>query len=123
MVSVPFHEMDVLLRVVNDVARQGHAEGLDNGDVPVQERPFSRRYDGIPRTDPRMRNSRETALSVKMLLERVCNGNGAGKLLVDFYVEEMSWWTFSKNERWIIEKTARAFAKVLREAGFLPEKG
>ena len=59
-------------------------------------------------------------VSVKMLLEKVCNGNGAGKLLVDYFVEEMSWWTFSENERWIIEKTARAFARALRETGFLP---
>ena len=85
-----------------------------------QSRPFSPRYDHIPRTDPRLRNSREAALSVKMLLEKVCNGNGAGKLLVDYFVEEMSWWTFSENERWIIEKTARAFARALRETGFLP---
>src|SRR4030065_341007 len=38
MVSVPFHAMDVLLRGVNDVARRGHAEGLDTGDVPEDRR-------------------------------------------------------------------------------------
>jgi len=88
-----------------------------------QARPFSPRYDHIPRTVPRMRDSRETALSVKMILEKVCNGNGAGRLLVDFFVDEMSWWSFTESERWIIEETARRFAKALKEAGFIPGKG
>jgi len=88
-----------------------------------QSRPFSPRYDGIPRTDPRLRSSREMALSVKMLLEKVTDGNGAGKLLVDYYLGEMSFYSFTENERWIIEKTARKFAAALRREGFLPGKG
>jgi hypothetical protein len=88
-----------------------------------QSRPFSPRYDGIPRTDSRCRESRETALSVKMILEKVTNGNGAGKLLVDFYVNEISFYDFTPSEQWILEKTGQASAMALREAGFLPERG
>jgi hypothetical protein len=35
----------------------------------------------------------------------------------------MSWWSFKESERWIIEETARRFAKALKEAGFIPGKG
>jgi hypothetical protein len=38
---------------------------------------------------------------------------------MDFYVREASWWSFTEPEQRIIAKTARAFAKALREAGFL----
>jgi len=70
-----------------------------------------------------MRDSRETALSVKRILEKVTNGNGAEKLLVDYYVREASWWSFTEPEQAIIRKTTRCFAKGLREAGFLPPRG
>jgi len=124
MVSVPFHEMDVLLRVVNDVARQGHAEGLDNGDVPAQKRPFSPRYDGIPRTDPRCRDSRETALSIRILFERAAaGGNGAGKLVIDFLLEEQSWYSFTETERYHMEKLIRKFRRELVRTGFIDEAG
>lgn len=92
-----------------------------------QSRPFSPRYDGIRGVDFRIRDSRETALSVKILAEkasRTCTSNGVGyELLMDFYVREASWWSFSEKEQRIIEKTARAFAKALREAELLPKNG
>lgn len=40
-----------------------------------------------------------------------------------FSRREASWWNFTEPEQSILKKTARAFAKALREAGFLPEKG
>ncbi len=88
-----------------------------------QARPFTPRYDGIPPADHRLRDSRETALSVKLMLERSANGNGGAHLLAAYYLDEMSWWSFTKREQRIIEKTARAFAKALREAGFIPQEG
>jgi hypothetical protein len=72
-----------------------------------------------------MRDSRETALSVKILLERAsaaCTRNGFGvELLTDHYVREASWHSFSAREQRIIRRTERAFAKALREAGFLSD--
>ncbi len=92
--------------------------------LDAQGRPFSPSYEYKGRTDPRMRCSREEALSVKILAERashaVCK-NGIGyKLLIDFYAGEMSWHSFSDPERRLIEKTAKDFARRLREAGFIP---
>jgi hypothetical protein len=106
------------------VARQGHAEGLDNGDVPAQKRPFSPRYDGIPRTDPRCRDSRETALSIRILFERAAaGGNGAGKLVIDFLLEEQSWYSFTETERYHMEKLIRKFRRELVRTGFIDEAG
>jgi hypothetical protein len=84
-------------------------------------------YEFKGRTDPRMRYSREEAISVKILAERashkVC-GNGVGlKLLTDFYVGEASWWSFSTREQSLIRKTARDFARRLQAAGFIEGKG
>jgi hypothetical protein len=91
--------------------------------LEAQGRPFSPSYEYTGRTDPRMRDSRESALSVKILAERAskkCSGNGDGyELLMDFYVREASWWSFTEPEQRIIAKTARAFAKALRREGFL----
>jgi hypothetical protein len=70
--------------------------------------------------DHRTDDRKETALSVLRALEKVSGGNGAGKLLVDYYLGEMSWYSFLPREQRLIEKTARAFARALREAGFLP---
>ena len=91
--------------------------------LEAQGRPFSPRFDHIPRTDPRLRDSKETALSVKLILERITNGNGAGKLLVDYYVHEASWWSFTGPEQAILRKTARRFRQALAAAGFLPGEG
>ena len=55
-----------------------------------------------------------------MILEKVTSGNGAGRLLVAHYVEEVSIFSFSDHERWILEKTIRAFRRELAAAGFLP---
>lgn len=90
-------------------------------------RPHSPRYeyDGIP--DHRMSDRRETAISVKILAERasrVCTSNGVGyELLTRFYLGDASWYSFTEAEQAIIRKTARCFAKGLREAGFLPPRG
>ena len=90
-----------------------------------QGRTFSPQFDRIRGTGPRY--SREEALDVKLAAERashaVC-GNGVGyKLLTRFYLGEAPWASFSPPEQRIIEKTARRFARKLREAGFIEEKG
>ena len=92
----------------------------------AQARPFSCKleYDGW--TDRRMNDSRETALSVKIMAERashaVC-GNGVGyALLMRFYAGDASWWSFTEPEQFILRKTIRHFARALREAGFLPRE-
>jgi len=85
-------------------------------------RPHSPRYEYEGWTDRRVSDRRETAISVKMALDRATDGNGAGKLLTDFYVNEMSWYSFTDNERWIMEKAIRRFRRELIQAGFLPEE-
>jgi hypothetical protein len=81
--------------------------------------------DRIRGTGPRY--SREEALSVKIIAERAsreCTSNGVGyALLMRFYLGEESWYSFTEPEQAIIQKTARCFAKALREAGFLPKDG
>lgn len=95
--------------------------------LEAQSSPFSPRFDHVPRGDFRLRDSRETALDVKILLERAsasCTRNGVGcKLLVRYYVVEAPWRSFSNREQRFIKKTARAFAEGLRREGFLPEEG
>lgn len=94
----------------------------------AQGRPFSPCLEYGGRSDPRTRDSRETAISILMLAEKashkVC-GNGIGyKLLYDYYAGEMSWWSFTEPEQSIIRRTSREFARRLREAGYLPgDKG
>ena len=100
----------------------GSARGWLRWSIETLERcgrPRSIRYEPGPKLDGRLDDRRETALSVFRILEKVSGGNGAGKLLIDFYGSEMSWYSFSKREQRLIEKTHRAFAKALREAGFL----
>jgi len=91
--------------------------------LEAHARPFSPRYDRGPRTDPRLRDSRETALSVKILAERAsaaCTRNGVGyKLLVSYYVGDAAWSSFTEREQRTIKKTARRFARALGDAGFL----
>ncbi|MHB8783775.1 MAG: hypothetical protein ACYDAX_10225 [Desulfobacteria bacterium] len=58
---------------------------------------------------------------MKMALDRASDGNGAGKLLMQFYVEEASWYSFTENERWILNRTIRRFRRELQAAGFLPD--
>jgi hypothetical protein len=81
--------------------------------------------DRIRGTGPRY--SREEALSVKILAERAsreCTSNGVGyALLTRFYLGEAPWFSFTEPEQRIIEKTARRFARKLREAGFIEGKG
>jgi hypothetical protein len=81
--------------------------------LDAQGRPFSCKleYDGW--TDRRLNDSRETALSVKILTEKAskaCSRNGDGyELLMDFYVREASWYSFTPAERDTISRTAKAF--------------
>lgn len=84
-------------------------------------RPHSPRYEYTGIHDHRLSNRRETAISVKMALDRATDGNGAGKLLIDFYVNECSWYSFSENERWILDRTIRRFRRELQRTGFLPD--
>jgi hypothetical protein len=94
--------------------------------LEAQSSPFSPRFDHVPRGDFRLRDSRETALDVKMMLERAsasCTRNSVGyELLLDYYVRGASWHSFSGREQAILRKTARRFAQALVEAGFLPGK-
>ena len=92
--------------------------------LEAQARPFSPRYDGIPRTDPRMRDSRETALSVRILFERAAaGGNGAGELVRDYLLDEQSWYSYSETERYHMEKLIRKFRQGLVAAGFIEGEG
>jgi hypothetical protein len=70
-----------------------------------------------------LNSARETAISIIRLCEKSANGNGGAGLLYSFYVEDASWHSFAESEQAIISKTARVFARALREAGFLPDKG
>ena len=90
-----------------------------------QGRPHSPRlqYEGFG--DRRTHNSRESAISVLTLAERashaVC-GNGVGyKLLLDYYVGEMSWFAFSDPDRALLRRVIRRYAAELRKVGFLPD--
>lgn len=70
-----------------------------------------------------MRDSRESALSVRILFERAATGgNGVGKLVADFFLNEQSWYSYSETERYHMEKLIRRFARLLRETGFLPAR-
>jgi len=93
--------------------------------LDAQARPFSCKLEYGGWTDRRMNDSRETALSVKIMAERAsakCSGNGVGyALLMRFYAGDASWWTFTEPEQFILRKTIRHFSKALREAGFLPD--
>ena len=60
-----------------------------------QSRPFSAILERTPGTDPRLRDSRETALSVKMALERAAGNNGGMELLLSLYVDDFSWHSFT----------------------------
>ena len=42
------------------------------------------------------------------------------ELLLQFYADEVSWWSFSEPEQFILRKTIRNFSRLLRETGFLP---
>ena len=85
-------------------------------------RPHTARYERLPRIDWRTSNRREAAISIIRLLERSANGNGGASLVFDHYVQDVSWHSFTSREQRIIEKTARAFARALRDEGFLPGK-
>ena len=85
-----------------------------------QARPFSTPLERTSGTDPRLRDSRETALSVVMILERITQGNGAAKLLAEYYGGDMSWWSFTESEQEVIRRTTKRFVKELRRCGFMP---
>ena len=80
----------------------------------------SPKYEYTGRTDQRCDDRRETALSVKMMLERATNNNGAGKLLMDFYVNDVAWGSFTPNEQWYLSRAIRRFRRELIAADFLP---
>ena len=92
-----------------------------------QARPFSPRYEFLPPQDFRTKDSRETALSVKIMLERAsaeCTRNGVGvELLLDLYVREASWYSFSEREKQLIRRTEKVFRCSLCAADFLPPCG
>ena len=94
--------------------------------LDAQGRPFSPSYEYTGQTDPRMRYSREDALTIKIAAERASHkisGNGIGyALLLRFYVAESSWFSFSKREQAILRKTAREFSRRLISAGFIEGK-
>ena len=70
------------------------------------------------RSDPRLSDSRETAISVMTMLERA-GGNGGAELLFRSYVLDAPWHSFDDREKAIIKKTTRLFAKELVRAGFI----
>ena len=86
-------------------------------------RPRAVRYDSAGRSDPRLDDRREAALSVLRILERITGGNGAGRLLAGYYIGEKSWFEHSEAEKRTIGRTARRFAEELRRAGLLEDGG
>lgn len=86
-------------------------------------RPHGPRFEHTGRTDPRVDDRRETAISVQLLAERASHtacGNGVGyALLLAYFVEEVSWYSLTENERRLFERTLREFKVSLAEAGFL----
>jgi len=62
----------------------------------------------------------KSAISVQMALDKETDVNGAGQLIIDYYVRECSWYSFTDNERWIMERAIRRFRRELERAGFLP---
>lgn len=95
--------------------------------LDAQARPFSQTYEYTGRGDHRMRDSRETALSVKIAAERAskaCTSNGVGlELLTDFFVREASWYSFTSREQAIIRKVERDFRCRLCFGDFLAPCG
>lgn len=83
----------------------------------------SPRLDYVPRGDYRLRDSKETALSIKIMLERSANGCGGlgPRLLVRLYLGREPWEVFTESEKHLIRKTERRFRAELRRAGFLPD--
>ena len=86
--------------------------------LAAQSRTHSVRYDGI-RSDFRTADSRELALSVKLILEKSCNGTA--ELLVRHYVLEESFWSMTEHEQYRFRQGARAFRKALQDAKLIPD--
>lgn len=86
--------------------------------LAAQSTTHSVRFDGV-RSDFRTADSRETALSIKMILEKSCNGTAA--LLVRHYVAGESFWSMTPHEQYLFRRGASAFRKALVAAGFLPD--
>ncbi len=86
--------------------------------LAAQSRTHSVRFDGI-RSDFRTADSRETALSIKLILEKTCNGTS--DLLIRHYILEESFWSFTPHEQYLFRQGARDFRKALVAAGFLPD--
>jgi hypothetical protein len=74
-----------------------------------------------------MRDSRESALSIKLLAERASKAvtsNGVGyELLMDFFGREASWYSFTGPEQALLRKVEREFKCRLCHADFLPVCG
>ena len=89
-----------------------------------QSAPHSPRLDHVPRGDYRLRDSKETALSIKILLERSANGCGGRgpRLLVRLYLGSEPWEVFTDSEKHLIRKTERRFRRELQAVGFLPKE-
>ena len=93
--------------------------------VSVSDRyasPHSPKYDFTGKTDPRVSDRRERAIDVKMALDRATDGNGVGELLMQFYVGEVSWGSFTPTEQWHLSRAIRRFREELTRNGFLPEE-
>ena len=90
--------------------------------LEAQSAPHSPRLDRVPRGDYRLRDSKETALSIKILLERSANGCGGRgpRLLVRLYLGGEPWEVFTDSEKHLIRITERRFRRELQAAGFLP---
>jgi hypothetical protein len=51
-------------------------------------------------------------------LERITHGNGAGRLLVQHYVEEASWYSFTEFEQEVFRRMIRRFPRELAAVVF-----
>lgn len=84
-------------------------------------RPHSPRYEYNGISDHRMNDRRESAIDITNALDRATDGNGAGKLIMEFYIREMSWYSFSDSDRWRMERAIKRFRRELIASGYLPD--
>ena len=91
--------------------------------LEAQSAPHLPRLDHAPRSDSRFRDSKETAISVKMMLEKSQNGwrGCVPKLLVRLYLGSELWDIFTDKQKHLMRKNERRFRRELVAAGLLPD--
>ena len=85
--------------------------------------PHSVLYGRTSREDRRCNDRFEEGISVLNILQKLGeNGGGRGVgLMFDYFVGEMSIYSFSEHEQRLIHTAARNFTHALQDVGFLPK--